>query len=72
VKSLDVGVSYKPAFVDNKLAINLNVFNVFGWHTATNVYPFSMLPDQSIHPLWNQPVAFQSPRSTRLSVSYDF
>ncbi len=72
VKSLDLGVSYQPTFTENKLTVNLNVFNVFGWHTATNIYPFSMLPDQSINKLWNQPVAFQAPRSTRLSVSYDF
>jgi hypothetical protein len=72
VKSLDLGVSYKPLAFDKKLAVNVNVFNVFNSATATNVFPFSQLPDLSANPLWNQNVAFQTPRYVRMGVSYDY
>ncbi|GHH47479.1 MULTISPECIES: TonB-dependent receptor domain-containing protein [Gammaproteobacteria] len=72
INQLDVGVTYKPGFADGKLAFNLNVFNITNEQTATNIYPFSQLPDGSVNPLWNQPVAYQAPRYARLTVSYDY
>lgn len=72
VKQLDLGIIYKPRFADGKLAFTLNVFNVSNEQKPTNVYPFSQLPDLSVNPLWNQPVAYQPPRSARLMVSYDY
>jgi hypothetical protein len=71
VNQLDVGVTYKPTFAKG-LAVNLNVFNVTNAQTATNYYPFSEFFDSSRHPLYAQPVAYQTPRYARLTVSYDF
>ncbi|MBN6152087.1 TonB-dependent receptor [Xanthomonas sp. AmX2] len=72
IAQLDLGVTYKPAFADGKLALRLDVFNVTNEQTATNIYPFSQLPDNSTNPLWDQVVAYQAPRSGRVTLSYDF
>lgn len=72
INQIDLGVSYKPRFADGRLAFGFNVFNVTNEDTATNIYPFSQLPDDTVNPLWNQPVAYQAPRSARLTVSYDY
>ncbi|MET0290605.1 MAG: TonB-dependent receptor [Pseudoxanthomonas sp.] len=72
IAQLDLGVTYKPSFADGKLAFRFDVFNITNEQTASNIYPFSQLPDGSQNPLWNQPVAYQNPRSGRLTVSYDF
>ncbi len=39
---------------------------------VTNVYPFSELKQGQVNPLWNQAVAYQAPRSARVTLSYDF
>lgn len=57
-----MGVTYKPAFADGKLALRFDVFNITNEQTATNIYPFSQLPDNTTNPLWNQVVAYQAPR----------
>lgn len=72
VNQIDLGLTYKPGFAKGKLAFNLNVFNITNEDTATNIYPFSQLPDLTVNPLWNQPVAYQTPRYARLSVTYDY
>jgi outer membrane receptor for ferrienterochelin and colicin len=72
INSLDLGLTYKPNFAGSRLAFSLNVFNVTNEQAATNVYPFSQLPDLTVNPLWNQPVAYQAPRYARLTVSYDY
>lgn len=72
INQLDVGLTYKPKFADGKLAFNLNVFNITNEDTATAVYPFSQLPDNSVNPLYGQAVVYQTPRYARLTASYDF
>lgn len=72
VNQIDLGVLYKPAFADGKLAFSFNVFNVTNEDAATNIYPFSQLPDGTLNPLYNQPVAYQTPTYARLTVSYDY
>ena len=47
-------------------------FNITNEQTATNIYPFSQLPDNTTNPLWDQVVAYQAPRSGRVTLSYDF
>jgi len=72
IAQLDLGVTYKPSFADGKLAFRFDAFNITNEQTASNIYPFSQLPDGSQNPLWNQPVAYQTPRYARLTVSYDW
>ncbi|MFT4247217.1 MAG: TonB-dependent receptor [Pseudomonas sp.] len=72
INQLDLGLTFKPDFADGKLAFNLNIFNVLNARKPTNLYPFSQLPDGTANPLYGQPVAYQAPRSARLTVSYDY
>lgn len=71
INQIDLGLSYKPRFAKG-LAVSFNVFNVTNEDAATNIYPFSSLPDKSVNPLWDQPVNYQTPRYARLTVSYDY
>lgn len=71
INQVDLGVTYKPAFAKG-LAVNLNVFNITNEDAVTNYYPFSEFFDGTPHPLYGQPVAYQTPRYARLTVSYDF
>ncbi len=80
---VDFGLTYKPDFAGGKLAFNLNVFNITNNQTITARYPFSELGYPTVdpntgdvthytNPLYNQPVAYQTPRYARLTVSYDY
>ncbi len=71
INQVDLGVTYKPAFAKG-LAVNLNVFNVTNEDAVTNYYPFSEFFDGTPHPLYGQPVAYQTPRYARLTISYDY
>ncbi len=72
-RQLDVGVTYKPAFAAQKLAFNLNVFNLFNAQTETNTYP-SLYADSagSPNPLYGTARVTQAPRYVRFSVTYDY
>ena len=83
VKQVDLGVSYKPAVTDHKLAVNFNVLNLFNSQAVTNVFYASTLTTGSlspsgvftpgpVNPLFGTPGVSQQPRSLRLSVSYDY
>ncbi|MFC6839736.1 TonB-dependent receptor [Xanthomonas theicola] len=72
VAQLDLGLTYTPKFADGKLALRLDVFNVTNRQTAINIYPFSELNPGQVNPLWNQAVAYQAPRSARVTLGYDF
>ncbi|HAI93263.1 MAG TPA: Oar protein [Xanthomonadaceae bacterium] len=72
INQLDLGLTFKPQFAEGKLAVNLNIFNVLNAQKPTNLYPFSQLPDGTQNPLYGQPVAYQTPRYARVTVSYDF
>lgn len=63
---------YKPAFADGKLGITVNVFNVTNEQAATYLNARSELSPGSAHPLFGAPMFYQEPRSTRLTVSYDW
>lgn len=71
INQVDLGLTYKPAFAKG-LAVNLNVFNITNEDAVTNYYPFSEFFDGTPHPLYGQPVAYQTPRYARLTISYDY
>ena len=69
----DLGVTYKPAALDHKLALSVNVFNVLNERKATSFVsgseddgPYSVNND------YNLPVSFTTPRYVQFSVSYDY
>jgi len=71
INQVDLALTYKPRFAKG-LSVNLNVFNITNENAATNYYPFSEFFDGTTHPLYGQPVNFQTPRYARLTVSYDY
>ncbi|WP_426700180.1 carboxypeptidase regulatory-like domain-containing protein [Rhodanobacter sp. Col0626] len=72
-RQLDLGVQYAPAFAAHKLALHLDVFNVFNAQGVTNIVP-SYYRDSSgsPNPLYGTAQVTQSPRYARLSVTYDY
>lgn len=72
VRQLDVGLSYKPRFADGRLAINLNVFNITNEQSPTYLNARSEISAGSPHPLFAAPLAYQTPRYARLTISYDY
>ena len=70
---LDLGVTYKPSFLDHKLAVNLNVFNVLNNTTPTSYYQYSEDDGgYSVNNDYMLPIGFTTPRYVQLSVSYDY
>lgn len=72
LKQLDLGVSWRPASADHKLAFNLDVFNVFNGQATLWKYPYSESDPGVSDPVYGAPLLRQAPRSVRLSVSYDY
>lgn len=73
MKQLDLGVQYRPAFADRKLAFHLNVFNVFNDQAPLNLQ--SQLYSDSTgtqNPTYGTPFVLQPPRYVRMSVTYDY
>lgn len=68
--SLDLGVVYKPSALEG-LAVRADVFNVMN---TQRVLSMDELHEDSSGklPTYGRPLAYSSPRSVRLTVSYDF
>ena len=68
-----MALSWKPAQLDHKLAVTLNVFNVLNERVATS-YPTGSEDDgpYSVNNDYKLPVSFTTSRYVQLSVSYDY
>ena len=72
-RQLDLNVAYKPNWADGHLSAKIDVFNVFDEHAVTSVLEQGEnsagepTPDRYL-----SPTGFQTPRSVRFSVSYDW
>ncbi|WP_329742913.1 TonB-dependent receptor [Dyella sp. A6] len=72
-KQLDVGVHYRPAFAERKLAFSLDVFNVFNGQSALNLSPeLYSNSTGTMNPLYGTPMVLQQPRYVRFGVTYDY
>lgn len=69
---LDLGVTYKPAFLDHKLALSLNVFNALNESTATTVDGTSESDFNTVSNTYRMPLTFTTPRYVMLSATYDW
>ena len=73
VKSLDLGIEYRPLWAEQKLWFKVDATNVLGDQTATEVYEvgeldFSNTPD----PMYGIGTSFQNERTVRLAVGFDW
>jgi len=73
VKQLDLGIHYRPAFAQHKLAFSLDVFNVTNSQAALNLSP-DLYSDSTgtPNPLYGTPMVLQPPRYVRVGVTYDY
>ncbi|MCL6713801.1 TonB-dependent receptor [Pseudoxanthomonas sp. z9] len=73
--TFDVNVAYRPAFADGKLAFKIDVFNVFNADKPTAVDEEGETATGSTSaaaPTYKTPLSWQTPRSVRFMVQYDF
>jgi len=69
----DLGVTYKPAMFDNKLALSMNVFNALNERKATSFVQYSEDDGPySVNNDYKLPVGFTTPRYVQFSVTYDY
>lgn len=79
VQTLNLGLNYFTDILGGQAQLSLTVFNPFAWDTITDVEEIGESgplipgdPSANDKALWNTPTNWQSPRSVRLSVRYDF
>jgi hypothetical protein len=75
---LNLGIHYRPAFANEKLGLNLDVFNVLNQQRATQVessFPTAYDGDSDtvyVNSYYGQPTFTTPPRTLRFSVTYDY
>jgi outer membrane receptor for ferrienterochelin and colicin len=69
---IDLGVSYRPKWGDDKLAFSVNVFNVLNQQRATFKYPTQYDSPGTPATVYGVPLITQDPRYGRVAVTYDF
>jgi outer membrane receptor for ferrienterochelin and colicin len=70
--NVDLGITYRPMWADQKLAISANVFNILNEQRAIFRYPASEGPANTVNTIYRVPLYTQDPRYGRLAVTYDF
>ncbi|HEY4092111.1 MAG TPA: TonB-dependent receptor [Luteibacter sp.] len=71
-RQLDLAVTYRPSYFENKLAFGLSVFNVTNERKPLNSYAtYEALP-QTVLNNYDLGQFFQNPRYARLTATYDF
>jgi outer membrane receptor for ferrienterochelin and colicin len=74
-KNLDLGVTYRPAFADHKLAFALNVFNVLNDRSLNRIdstYETDAFTVSNTYGIGTSAYSYNTPRYVRLTASYDF
>lgn len=71
-RQLDLSVGYRPALLDGKLGVSLQVFNVLNEDKPLQVDVTSESDPYIVSNTYLLPQARQTPRFVRLAVSYDF
>jgi hypothetical protein len=71
-KIVDLGVTYRPAFADGKLAFGLNIFNVFNERKPTVQDATYETARHTVSNTYGATLYQTTPRYGRFSVSYDF
>ncbi|MCH1909595.1 TonB dependent receptor [Stenotrophomonas sp. Y6] len=73
VGRLDMGVAYRPSFLNNKLELSLDVFNVTNSQTAQNYIEYGEIGSVgNPYHSTNRVISYSTPRYMRLGLRYDF
>lgn len=70
--NFDLAVAYIPNWADSKLKFKLDIFNLFNNDEVTEYNEFKEATRNSVDPNYMNDLNYQSPRSLRLTVRYDF
>jgi outer membrane receptor protein involved in Fe transport len=68
----DVGVTYKPAMFDHKLALGMNVFNLLNERVPTSYDATAEDDPNVLSNTYRMPIGYTTPRYVQFSVSYDY
>lgn len=68
----DVAVTYRPALLDKKLAVSMQVFNLFNEVVPTSYYSYSESDPYVVDNAYMLPQSYTSPRYVQLSARYDW
>lgn len=71
-KIVDLGLTYRPAFADNKLAVTLQAFNIFNERKPLQVDSTWEDDTFTLSNTYNMGRFFTQPRYAMFSVSYDY
>ncbi|MGG6463430.1 TonB-dependent receptor [Solilutibacter silvestris] len=71
-KKLNLGVIYRPLWAEKKLTFAFDVFNVLNDRNPTSVDPIYEDGPHSVSNTYGMGTTFQTPRTARLTVSYDY
>lgn len=71
-KQVDLGVTYRPSFADDRLAFALQVFNVLNERKPTQQYASWETAPYTVSNTYGMGNYFQVPRYLQVSVSYDY
>jgi hypothetical protein len=71
-RRVDLGVTYKPAFLDHKLELSLNVMNVFNERNATAIDGTSEEDFATVSNTYKMPLRFAAPRYVTITASYNW
>ena len=71
-KTLDLGLIYRPAFLDKKLTLGVDVRNVFNANKPLQVNVTSETAPDTVNNLFMIPLALQTPRTVMFTASYDW
>ncbi|MGE7139366.1 TonB-dependent receptor [Luteibacter sp. NPDC031894] len=69
--TVSLSTEYRPAFADHKLAFSLEVFNLLNEQQKTQSYPYYGVSDAP-NPEFRRALTYQTPRSVRFGVTYDY
>jgi hypothetical protein len=72
VTQIDLTVKYRPEWAKRKISIGVDVFNVLNAHKNTEKNQAGEIGLMQPNPAFGLPTVFQSPRSVRLSMTYDY
>ncbi|TCV92325.1 carboxypeptidase family protein [Luteibacter rhizovicinus] len=70
--NLDVSAAWKPAYLDHKLALTIDVFNLLGKQRVTQYFETGETSQGLPSPNYMRARSFQDPRYVRLGARYDF
>lgn len=72
-RKLDLNVAWRPAFADKHLTFKVDVFNVFNNQGVVSVEEHGEDASANWQPnVWKSATGYQTPRSVRFMVQYDF